>query len=208
MEPLRGGLLGKVPPRGVSEIWDEAEDKRTPAEWALRWVWNHPEVTVVLSGMNEEDHIKENIKTASEAYPNSLSETDLALIQKVEGKYRSLMKAGCTGCHYCMPCPNEVNIPACFEAFNYSHLYGDVKWAKFFYLARVGGLGGSPGRASQCEECGDCIEACPQGLPIPDLLKEVTSEMEGKFYDAKLWLFGAFMKFKRKQFLKDGAKPI
>jgi predicted aldo/keto reductase-like oxidoreductase len=208
MEPLRGGLLGKVPPPGVSEIWDEAEEKRTPSEWALRWVWNHPEVTVVLSGMNEEDHIKENIKTANAGYPNSLSEADLALIQKVEDKYRSLMKAGCTGCHYCMPCPNGVNIPACFEAYNFSHMYGYVKWAKFFYLARVGGLGGIPGRASQCEECGDCIEACPQGLPIPDLLKEITSEMEGRFYDAKLWFFGNILKFQRKKFLKDGAKPI
>ncbi|MEJ2095969.1 MAG: aldo/keto reductase, partial [Deltaproteobacteria bacterium] len=152
--------------------------------------------------------IRDNIRTANEGVPNSLSEEELHIIRSVEDKYRSLMKAGCTGCHYCMPCPNGVNIPACFEAYNYSHLYGDTKWAKFFYLARVGGLDGNPGRASQCEECGDCVEVCPQELPIPDLHKEVTSEMEGRFYDAKLWFFSKIMKIQRKKILKNGSQQI
>ena len=118
MEPLRGGNLTNPVPPAVKEIWDEAPTKRTAAEWALRWVWNHPEVTVVLSGMNEETHIEENLKVAGEAYPNSLTETELQLIKKVEQKYRELMKVGCTGCRYCMPCPSGVNIPLCFELYN------------------------------------------------------------------------------------------
>jgi predicted aldo/keto reductase-like oxidoreductase len=117
MEPLRGGLLARKPPSGVEDLWKEAEKVRTSAEWALRWIWNHPEVTVVLSGMNEEEHIRENLRVANEGYPNSLSENELDLISRVERKYRSLMRAGCTGCRYCMPCPSGVDIPTCFEAY-------------------------------------------------------------------------------------------
>lgn len=94
MEPLRGGKLTYPIPPAVQEIWDEAPVKRTPAEWSLRWIWNHPEVTVVLSGMNEELHIEENLKIAGEAYPNSLTEAELQLVSKVEQKYRGLMKTG------------------------------------------------------------------------------------------------------------------
>jgi predicted aldo/keto reductase-like oxidoreductase len=106
MEPLRGGnLAGRIPP-AVQAIWDEAEVKRSPAEWALRWLWNHLEVTVVLSGMNREDHIRENLRIADEGHPNSLSERELELVRRVAETYRGLMKAGCTGCRYCMPCPS------------------------------------------------------------------------------------------------------
>jgi len=206
MEPLRGGLLARKPPPEVEKIWTEAKEKRTPSELALRWIWNHPEVTVVLSGMNDEAHIRENIQVASDSYPNRLSEKELELIRRVANKYRSLMKAGCTGCHYCMPCSSGVDIPTCFEAYNYSHMYGDEKWAKLFYFARVSGLGGNPGRASQCEECGECEEACPQKLPIPELLKEVASEMEGRFFNTKLWLFSKFMKIQRWKTLRSANK--
>lgn len=203
MEPLRGGMLAKEPPSEVKKLWSEADEVRTPAEWSLRWIWNHPEVTVVLSGMNDEGHIQENIRVAEDAYPNTLSEKELDLIRRVAKKYQSLMKAGCTGCRYCMPCPSGVDIPTCFEAYNYSHMYGDSKWAKFFYIGRVSGLVGNPGRASQCEECGECMEACPQKLPIPELLKEVASEMEGRFFDTKLWVFSKFMKLQRWQTLRN-----
>jgi uncharacterized protein len=202
MEPLRGGLLARKPPLEAEKLWSEAKQVRTPAEWSLRWIWNHPEVTVVLSGMNDEGHIRENIRVANEGSPNSLSGDELDLIRRVEKKYRLLMKAGCTGCRYCMPCPSGVDIPTCFEAYNYMHMYGDAKWAKLFYIARLAGFSGNPGRASQCQECGECQEACPQKLPIPDLLKSVTTDMEGRFFDTKLWFFGKFMKLQRWRILR------
>jgi uncharacterized protein len=205
MEPLRGGLLARKPPSEVEKLWIETKEVRTPAEWALRWVWNHPEVTVVLSGMNDEAHIRDNIRVANDGHPNSLSENESELVRRVGRKYRSLMRASCTGCRYCMPCPSGVDIPTCFEAYNYMHMYGDAKWAKLFYIVRVGGLGGgSPGRASQCQQCGECQERCPQKLPIPELLKAVTAEMEGRFFDTKLWLYSKFMKVQRWQTLRGG----
>ncbi|AKB75252.1 Aldo/keto reductase [Methanosarcina lacustris Z-7289] len=182
MEPLRGGKLTHPIPPAVQEIWNEALVKRTPAEWALRWIWNHPEVTVVLSGMNEESHIEENLKIADEAYPNSLKKDELQLVKKVEHKYRELMKTGCTGCRYCTPCPSGVDIPACFEIYDNFYLSGNEKEAKLMYAAKPGGIirGDITGYASQCVQCGECLEKCPQHLDIPSLLEAVVEEFEGK----------------------------
>ena len=157
MEPLRGGnLAGKVPP-AVQAIWDNAEIKRSPAEWGLRWIWNHPEATVILSGMNREDHIEENLRIAGEAYPESLSDKELQLLSRVVDTYQGLMKAGCTGCRYCMPCPSGVDIPTCFEYYNSSHVFGDKLTAKAMYLIRLGGVGGATAsHASLCQDCGEC----------------------------------------------------
>ena len=187
MEPLRGGKLTYPIPPAVQEIWNEASVKRTPAEWALRWIWNHPEVTVVLSGMNEESHIEENLKIANKAYPNSLKEDELQLVKKVEHKYRELMKTGCTGCRYCTPCPSGVDIPACFEIYDNFYLSGNEKEAKLMYAAKPGGIirGDVTGYASQCVQCGECLEKCPQHLDIPSLLEAVVEEFEGK--DFKGW---------------------
>jgi predicted aldo/keto reductase-like oxidoreductase len=206
MEPLRGGnLAGKVPP-SVQSIWDEAKIKRSPAEWSLRWIWNHPEVTVVLSGMNEEKHIEENIRIAGEAYPESLTEDELKLISRVERTYRDLMKAACTGCRYCMPCPSGVDIPNCFEAYNNLHLFGDSHAAKWLYLLRVGGVFGEPSLASLCQNCGQCEEACPQGLPIQDLLSDVAKEFEGRWLKPTTWIVKRVMAFKRWRTLSRGKK--
>jgi predicted aldo/keto reductase-like oxidoreductase len=181
MEPLHGGNLINPMPPAVKKIWDEASIKRTPAEWALRWVWDHPEVTVVLSGMNSEAHIDENLKVAEKAYPNSLTEAELQLVERVEGKYRGLMKVGCTGCRYCMPCPSGVNIPFCFEDYNNMYMSGDAEGAKFHYAVRLCGVLsiGEPEFASQCVQCGQCVEKCPQHLEIPTILEAVVDEMEG-----------------------------
>ncbi len=184
MEPLRGGnLAGKIP-QEVQAIWDEAKVKRTPAEWALRWIWNHPEVTAVLSGMNIEDHIEENIRIANEAQPGSLSDDELKLVKRVADKYQELVKIECTGCRYCMPCPSGVDIPACFELYNQKHIFNDFKermTAKVFYMIRLGDTtdSGASSFASECVDCGECEEACPQHLPIPRLLKDVKKEFEG-----------------------------
>jgi predicted aldo/keto reductase-like oxidoreductase len=204
MEPLRGGLLARQPPPEIARIWEEAENKKSPAEWALRWVWNHPEVTVLLSGMNEDSHINENVRIACNAQPNSFSDDEMALVKRVARKFRSMMKAGCTGCHYCMPCSQGVDIPTCFEFYNHMHMFKDANWAKLNYMARVGGIFSTPGRASQCEECGECEEVCPQKLPVSDLLKDVANEMEGPFFNAKIWAVKKFMKFKERQAFRTG----
>jgi predicted aldo/keto reductase-like oxidoreductase len=189
MEPLRGGnLAGKIPPE-VEAIWNEAEVKRTPAEWALRWVWNRPEVTVVLSGMNEEAHIEENLRIASKAFPNSLTEQDLHLVSRVTETYRKLMKTGCTGCRYCMPCPAGVNIPACFEHYNSYHMFDNKQYRKMLYLIQNGGfLGKKPELASLCTQCGKCVNACPQHLPIPELLQDVKKDMQGPMTQPLIWI--------------------
>ncbi len=188
MEPLRGGYLANPVPPAVQEIWDEASTKRTAAEWALFWVWNHPEVTVVLSGMNEDAHIEENLAVADKSYPDSLTEAELQLVKKVERKYRELMKAGCTGCRYCMPCPEGVNIPLCFETYNTLYMSGNADETKFMYAARLGGVlsGGEAEFASLCVQCGKCLEKCPQHLDIPMILESVVEELEGPDLEGRL----------------------
>ena len=197
MEPLRGGILAKNPPQEIEAIWNETNKKRSPAEWAFRWLWNHPEVTVVLSGMNEEEQVKENLQITADGYPGNLTERDLEAVEKVKNKYRSLMKAACTGCYYCMPCPYGVDIPTCFEAYNYKYLYGNAGWAKILYLSRLSGAveDRSPSRASQCRDCGKCVEKCPQKLPIPELMQSITAELEGSFFNTKVWLFGKYKNY-------------
>lgn len=182
MEPLRGGNLARPePPKAVAAIWKSAPIRRTPAEWALRWIWNRPEVTVVLSGMNDEAQIAENIATARAALPNSLSADDLALVERAGLAYRELLQVGCTGCGYCMPCPAGVMIPTCFEELNSMHMFGPPDAVRFRYALRTSGelSAGRSGFASQCVRCGECLELCPQEIPIPDMLERVVEEMEG-----------------------------
>jgi predicted aldo/keto reductase-like oxidoreductase len=195
MEPLRGGnLTGRIPP-AVQAIWDEADVKRSPAEWALRWIWNHPEVTVVLSGMNREDHIEENLRIADEAHPESLSDKELSIVNRAAETYRGLMKAGCTGCRYCMPCPAGVDIPTCFDIYNGSHIFGDKQVARVLYLLRLGGVGdsGKAAYASMCEHCGTCEEVCPQHLPVQALLEDVAKDFEGRGSKAVARLVSLFL---------------
>ncbi len=194
MEPLRGGLLTNPVPPEVKEIWDLAPVKRTPAEWALRWIWNHPEVTVVLSGMNEESHVEENIAVADQAYPDSLTEKELDLIGQAEQKYHELMKVGCTGCRYCMPCPAAVNIPLCFEIYNNKYLSGNPDEAKFYYVVRLSGLvtAGDPEFASQCIECEKCLEKCPQHIDIPSMLHALNEELGGPDLDQRITMARGF----------------
>ena len=189
MEPLRGGNLGlSTPPPAIDNIWSESETRRTPAEWALRWVWNHPEVTVVLSGMNEEANIMENLAIADMAHANTLVAKDLVLVERASQKYQELMQVGCTGCGYCMPCTSGVWIPGCFEAYNKMHMFGETEAVKFSYALRMSGIlaGGEPKFASQCVECGECLEKCPQHIQIPDFLKKVVAEMEGPEMEKRL----------------------
>jgi predicted aldo/keto reductase-like oxidoreductase len=186
MEPLRGGSLAGQVPAQVGKIWKEAPVRRTPAEWGLRFVWDHPEVTVVLSGMNQESHLEENIKIAGEAGPCSLTSGELGLIARVRDAYTSLMKVGCTGCGYCMPCPAGVNIPECFALYNGASMFGNRREYAFHYLTRHGGITGDRSYAGLCRNCGKCENICPQHLPIQAGLKEVSALMEGRTMGAKI----------------------
>jgi len=182
MEPLRGGLLARpTPPPAVAAIWDQAAPRRSPVEWALRWVWNHPEVTVVLSGMNEEAHVEQNLAMADEAHADSLDDGELALVDRAARTYHELMQVGCTGCGYCMPCPAGVDIPKSFSFFNSMYLSGEREAMRMFYLLSVDGglIHEKSGLASECVKCGQCLEKCPQQIQIPDMLERVVEEMEG-----------------------------
>jgi len=181
MEPLRGGNLTNKMPPVVKNILEKSPIKRTPAEWALRWIWNDPDVTVVLSGMNDESHVEENIKVANEAYPNSSTEAELQVISDAEKKFHELLKVNCTGCRYCMPCPAGVNIPLCFEIYNNKYLNGNADEAKFYYAGRLSGVltSSNPEFASQCIQCEQCLEKCPQHIDIPTMLGQVEEELGG-----------------------------
>lgn len=182
MEPLRGGNLGlPTSPPAIGEIWDSADVRRTPVEWALRWIWNHPEVTVVLSGMNDDAHIRENMEIAKEAQPGSLTTAECGIVDKAAAKYQELMKVNCTGCGYCLPCPEGVLIPWIFEVYNKMHLFGNEEEAKFIYAIRLSGTisGDKPGYASECVQCDECLEKCPQGIEISEMLETIADEMEG-----------------------------
>jgi predicted aldo/keto reductase-like oxidoreductase len=178
MEPLRGGNLASRVPDEVQAIWDASPVRRSPAAWGLRWVWDHPEVTVVLSGMNDEGHIDANIGTADEGLPGSLTAEEHSRIAQARDAYRRLMKVGCTGCSYCMPCPAGVDIPGCFSLYNDHYLFPANRMARFQYFGRHGGLMGSVSYAGLCRGCGRCEKACPQHLPIRALLNDISREME------------------------------
>ena len=199
MEPLRGGNLAKTPPPTVKDIWARADDKKSPVAWSLGWIWNQPEVTVILSGMNNDDHIKQNLALAEKALPHSFSQKEMEIVENAAAEFRRVMKVGCTGCQYCMPCPAGVNIPSCFECYNSKHAFKD-KGAKMMYLFQNGGLvTEKPTMASMCVECGQCLEKCPQNLPIPDLLKDVQEDMEGLLTKPMIWLAKRVMKVKKKR---------
>ena len=181
MEPLRGGVLASKLPKEVQHYYDIAKIKRCPAEWALRWVWNHPEVTLALSGMNDENQVIENIKTAETALPGSMTAEDLATIKKVADSYRSLLKVPCTGCQYCMPCENGVNIPGNFHAYNEFHMGGDEQTSRALYgMWLMGGMTGKRSDAELCKACNKCQERCPQHIDIPGNLKAVALELGGE----------------------------
>lgn len=190
MEPLKGGILAGDIPEKATEVWDKSNVKRTPAEWALRWVLNHPEVNSVISGMGQLGQVKENIKVANETLPDSIPADELKLYNEVKEVYQELMKVDCTGCGYCMPCPKGVDIPGCFNTYNHKHMFSSPI-ALFMYLIVMGGVNsGKKSHAGLCNQCGRCIRACPQKLDIPVLLKEVSKDMEGWGFQYKVKIVG------------------
>ncbi len=170
MEPLRGGKLVNLLPQKAKDLIAAAPTGYTPAEYGLRWLWNQPEVTCVLSGMNSLEMVEENCRIASSAEAGSFTEEDFEVIEKVKEIIRETELVGCTGCRYCMPCPKGVDIPALFRSYNLTALEGKFE-ARFGYAQTVG-LKKDPAFATQCIECGKCEQHCPQNIPIRKMIKE------------------------------------
>lgn len=186
MEPLRGGMLANMVPPAAQACYNAAPVQRTSAAHALRWVMNHPEVTVVLSGMGEEGQLTENLRTAREALPGTLTPDEGKMIISARDAWRSAMRVPCTGCGYCMPCPYGVNIPECFNLWNNHSLREQHRGVKTEYTVRLGGgLGDAPGNAGLCRACGKCVTRCPQQIPVIEALREMQRTYEGPFWGAK-----------------------
>lgn len=180
MEPLRGGKLVGLLPEEAKKLFEEYTVKRSPAEWAFRWLWNQPEVTCVLSGMNSMEMVKENVRTASEAGVGEFGEAEEQLLKSVVDAINSKVKVGCTGCRYCMPCPKNVDIPGTFAAYN--RRYTDGRRAAMLEYFMCTALRKDSSSASNCIECGKCETHCPQHIEIRKELKNARKELEGPLY--------------------------
>ncbi len=167
MEPLRGGQLTQSVPPSISLIWDKAVNTRTPAEWALQWIWNHSEVSVVLSGVSDMQQLSENIQSAERSGAGTLSAKDLAIVDEAREEYRRLAPIPCTNCRYCLPCPNGVEIADIFKFYNDAIIYDNHRSPRFLYDNL-----NPDQRADSCVECFECEEKCPQGIPIAEQLKQ------------------------------------
>ena len=170
MEPLRGGKLVNLLPDKAKEKIANYEKGYTPAELGLRWLWNQPEVTCVLSGMNSVEMVQENCRIASDAKADSFTEEDFELVEQVKNIISESELVGCTGCRYCMPCPKGVDIPALFRCYNMTAL--ESKSAARFEYAQTVGLKDEPAFATQCIGCGKCEQHCPQSIPIREMIKK------------------------------------
>jgi hypothetical protein len=175
MEPLRGGQLTTTIPKSVAELWESANIRRTPADWALQWIWNHSEVSVTLSGMSTMQHVIENIDSADRSGAGLLTDDELILIEKIREEYRRLAPVPCTKCKYCMPCPNGVEITAILEYYNESIIYDNPSASRSLY-----GSLSEDEQADNCVECFECEEKCPQGIPISEYLKKAHSWLSKK----------------------------
>ncbi len=176
MEPLRGGRLAGGLPLNAKKIFEKANPNRSPAHWGLRWIWNHPEVSVVLSGMNDISQIDENAEVATETTSNSMTAEELAVIAEAKAEIGRVTKVACTGCGYCMPCPKGVDIPTCFRCYNVKASDGWFNGLREYFMGTT--LRKTKTNASKCVKCGLCAKHCPQSIPIPEELEKVKKDME------------------------------
>jgi predicted aldo/keto reductase-like oxidoreductase len=186
MEPLLGGkLTGTGPPgalpRKAVEIFKKADPARSPAAWALRWVWNHAEVTCLLSGMTNPKQLEENALLAEAALPGALTGEEEETYARVLEIFNAACRIRCTGCNYCMPCPRNVNIPGCFSAYNTSFSMGWIAGMQQFVTSTTPMLE-KPGGPGLCVKCGNCEKHCPQHLPIIKNLELIRRRMEPFWY--------------------------
>ena len=172
MEPLRGGGLTANIPENIQQAWDNILPKRTPADWSLSWLWNQKEVGVILSGMTEPWHVSENIEIASRSGVNTLNTQQNDQLMKVRDLYHERIIVNCTQCAYCMPCPHGVNIPGCFQFLNQGSMLNNWDEGKRLYNILVKDVQ----KASNCIACGECLEKCPQQIPIPEMMEIVVEK--------------------------------
>ena len=174
MEPLKGGKLTDVLPQSIQDFWAQAPVHRTPAEWALRWVADFPEVLTILSGMSTMDQVEENLRILDEADPNSLTEAERKLVQTVSDEYNKLIRFSCTECRYCMPCPVKIDIPDIIGRYNDWFVYeGNEKIMQDFKIWVP-----ADGMPSACESCKACEEHCPQHLPVSEIMARAKEVFE------------------------------
>jgi len=198
MEPLRGGKLAVVP-KEAQDVFEAAVPLRTPAEWGIRWVMNHPEVLTVLSGMNEPDQLTGNLKTASEMEAGAMTEAELAAIAQAKEIILSKTKVPCTGCEYCLPCPKNVAIPTVFRFWNGTGLADTSRhYNDFQYTLDLGILSPTKGYASQCVSCGACKTKCPQQIDIPAEIKKASKDLDHAWMKAAAKIARPFMQGKRR----------
>jgi hypothetical protein len=169
MEPIRGGALAKKPPESVAKVWETEPRQMSLAEWALQWIWNQPEISVVLSGMSTMEQVQENIASAERSGVGKLNQNDLALINRVRKAYKNLYPIPCSGCRYCMPCPNGIDIPLIFGIYNDGVAYNIPNRGKGRYQDPL--LDGK--RGDLCVRCNKCVEVCPQKIDIPGWLEKI-----------------------------------
>jgi predicted aldo/keto reductase-like oxidoreductase len=169
MEPLKGGKLATSVNDDIKAIWDKAEVKRTPVEWAFRWLYNFPQVMTILSGVSTMEQLQDNLRIFADTKANSMSDQELELVNQVREVYLKKTIIPCTGCEYCLPCPQGVRIPGVFSLVNESAMYDEEHGSRNnyrnFYIS-------DKSDASHCVECGQCEAACPQQIPIISKLKE------------------------------------
>ena len=177
MEPLRGGSLAKTPlPKPLEEAFGHSPRPWTPAEWALQWVWNQPEVSLLLSGMSTPEQVDQNLKSADRSGVGTLDAADLQLIADVRAARQGLAPVPCTRCEYCQPCPNGVSIPRIFEIYNNAVMYDNRRHGQSSYLHDLA----PENRADACLACGECESICPQELPIIDYLKDAEAYLQSE----------------------------
>ena len=186
MEPLLGGRLAKDLPEKAVKLLKEKDQSATPAAWALRWIWNQPEVTLLLSGMGEPSQVSENLMLAETAGIDGMTAEELGLIDQVAEIFSASYKIPCTGCNYCLPCLQQINIPDCFLAYNTSYSMGWFTGIKQ-YATTLGGF--HPFfSVADCTQCGKCEKHCPQSIAIVERLKDVRRRMEPFWFRAGLAL--------------------
>lgn len=180
MEPLRGGRLANRLPEDAVRIFEQHSVQHTPVQWALRWLWNQPEVTCILSGMNSLEMVEDNVQTASSTKEGELTQSDEEMLQQVVAAINAKMKVGCTGCGYCMPCPKGVDIPGTFAAYNRYYTEGKTSAWKEYIMCTA--MRKTSSAASNCVECGKCESHCPQHIAIREELKKSRKKLETPIY--------------------------